>query len=109
MAVSVGWNHVTIRKGQTELRSGTTFESYFSARGRRRVEEYPPNLLDDIRSIMEPFGQTDPTFRSTRIYSPLSADEVRLRLIAQRCYSDIELPLCTYAVKQTQRARLPTA
>ncbi|MCU7889386.1 MAG: hypothetical protein KZQ59_15155 [Candidatus Thiodiazotropha sp. (ex Lucinoma aequizonata)] len=29
----LGWNRVTIRKGQTELRSGTTFESYFSARG----------------------------------------------------------------------------
>ncbi|MCU7889383.1 MAG: hypothetical protein KZQ66_21385 [Candidatus Thiodiazotropha sp. (ex Lucinoma aequizonata)] len=28
------------------------------------------------------------------IYSPLSADEVRLRLIAQRGYSDTELP-CT--------------
>ncbi|MCU7879144.1 MAG: hypothetical protein KZQ60_00020 [Candidatus Thiodiazotropha sp. (ex Lucinoma aequizonata)] len=36
----LGWNRVTIRKGQTELRSGTTFESYFSARGRRRVEQY---------------------------------------------------------------------
>ncbi|MCU7881996.1 MAG: hypothetical protein KZQ66_09650 [Candidatus Thiodiazotropha sp. (ex Lucinoma aequizonata)] len=41
---------------------------------------------------MESLGQTDPTFRSTRIYSLLSADEVRLRLIAQREYSDIELP-----------------
>ncbi|MCU7880341.1 MAG: hypothetical protein KZQ66_10595 [Candidatus Thiodiazotropha sp. (ex Lucinoma aequizonata)] len=40
------------------------------------------------------FSYNSPTFRSTRIYSPLSADEVRLRLIAQRGYSDIELP-CT--------------
>ncbi|MCU7879188.1 MAG: hypothetical protein KZQ66_15195 [Candidatus Thiodiazotropha sp. (ex Lucinoma aequizonata)] len=37
-------------------------------------------------------------FRSTRIYSPLSADEVRLRLIAQRGYSDIELP-CTRTLR----------
>ncbi|MCU7879699.1 MAG: hypothetical protein KZQ66_18065 [Candidatus Thiodiazotropha sp. (ex Lucinoma aequizonata)] len=42
-----GWNRVTIRKGQTELRSGTTFESCFSARGRRRIEQYLPNLLDN--------------------------------------------------------------
>ncbi|MCU7881624.1 MAG: hypothetical protein KZQ66_12050 [Candidatus Thiodiazotropha sp. (ex Lucinoma aequizonata)] len=42
----LGWNRVTIRKGQTELRSGTTFKSYFNARGRRRVEQYLPNLLD---------------------------------------------------------------
>ncbi|MCU7908405.1 MAG: hypothetical protein KZQ71_06870 [Candidatus Thiodiazotropha sp. (ex Lucinoma aequizonata)] len=36
----LGWNRVTIRKGQTELRSGTIFESCFSARGRRGVEQY---------------------------------------------------------------------
>ncbi|MCU7880675.1 MAG: hypothetical protein KZQ66_14440 [Candidatus Thiodiazotropha sp. (ex Lucinoma aequizonata)] len=47
---------------------------------------------------MEPLGQTDPTFHSTRIYSPLSADEVRLRLIAQRGYSDTELP-CTRTLR----------
>ncbi|MCU7911519.1 MAG: hypothetical protein KZQ63_05125 [Candidatus Thiodiazotropha sp. (ex Lucinoma aequizonata)] len=47
----LGWNRVTIRKGQTELRSGTTFENCFTARGRRGVEKYLPNLLDDIRSI----------------------------------------------------------
>ncbi|MCU7880124.1 MAG: hypothetical protein KZQ66_13215 [Candidatus Thiodiazotropha sp. (ex Lucinoma aequizonata)] len=47
---------------------------------------------------MEPLWQTDPTFRSTRIYSPLSADEVRLRLIAQRGYSDTELP-CTRTLR----------
>ncbi|MCU7889783.1 MAG: hypothetical protein KZQ59_17445 [Candidatus Thiodiazotropha sp. (ex Lucinoma aequizonata)] len=88
----------SLRKGQTELRTGTTFESYFSARGRWRVEQYLPNLLNDIRSIMEPLGQTGPTSRSTRIYSALSADEVRLRLIAQRGYSDIEL-LCTRTLR----------
>ncbi|MCU7879479.1 MAG: hypothetical protein KZQ60_02080 [Candidatus Thiodiazotropha sp. (ex Lucinoma aequizonata)] len=43
-------------------------------------------------------GQIDPTFSSTRIYSPLSADEVRLRLIAQQGYSDIELP-CTSTLR----------
>ena len=41
---------------------------------------------------MEPSGQTDPTFRSTRIYSPLSAEELRLRLISQRGYQDAQLP-----------------
>ncbi|MBL3619679.1 MAG: ISAzo13 family transposase [gamma proteobacterium endosymbiont of Lamellibrachia anaximandri] len=94
----LGWNRVTVRKGQTELLSGTTFENRFSARGRRRIEERLPHLLDDICSIVEPSGQTDPTFRSTRIYSPLSADEVRLRLIAQRGYSDTELP-CTRTLR----------
>ncbi|MCU7882225.1 MAG: hypothetical protein KZQ66_02300 [Candidatus Thiodiazotropha sp. (ex Lucinoma aequizonata)] len=50
----LGWNHVTIRKGQTELRSGTTFESCFSARGRRRVEKYLPSARQKTHFFREP-------------------------------------------------------
>jgi hypothetical protein len=94
----LGWNRRTIRKGQAELQSGQAIKDRFDQRGRRRVEERLPNLLDNIRSIVEPSGQTDPTFRSTRIYSPLSADEVRLRLITQHGYKDAELP-CTRTLR----------
>ncbi|MCU7902491.1 MAG: hypothetical protein KZQ66_11205 [Candidatus Thiodiazotropha sp. (ex Lucinoma aequizonata)] len=50
----LGWNRVTIRKGQTELRSGTTFESCFSARGRRRVEQYLPSARQKTHFFREP-------------------------------------------------------
>lgn len=95
---ALGWNRNTIRKGQTEVRSGQPMEDRFRERGRRRSEQRLPNLLEDIRAIVEPSGQTDPTFRSTRIYSPLTADEVRLRLISQRGYQDAELP-CTRTLR----------
>jgi len=88
----LGWNRGTIRKGQAECRNGQAIKDRFQARGRRRVEARLPHLLEDIRSIVEPSGQTDPTFRSTRIYSPLSAEELRLRLISQRGYQDAQLP-----------------
>jgi len=91
---SLGWNRYPICKGQAELQGRQAIEDRFEERGRRRTEERLPNLLDNIRSILEPSGQTDPTFRSTRIYSPLSAEEVRLRLITQCGYKDTE-PLCT--------------
>lgn len=94
----LGWNRSTIRKGQTEVRSGHVIEDGFKKRGRRRIEKRLPNLREDIRSIVEPSGQTDPTFRSTRIYSPLSADEVRLRLISQHGYNDAQLP-CTRTLR----------
>ena len=94
----LGWNRCTIRKGQAELQNGHAIKDRFEQRGRRRIEERLPNLLDDIRSIIEPSGQTDPTFRSTRIYSPLSAEEVRLRLITQCGYKDAELP-CTRTLR----------
>ena len=94
----LGWNRCTIRKGQADLHSGQAFEDRVEQRGRRRVEERLPNLFEDIRSIVEPSGQTDPTFRSTRIYSPLSAEEVRLRLLTQYGYKDTELP-CTRTLR----------
>lgn len=94
----LGWNRGTIRKGQKEIRSGQRIEDGFGQRGRRRIEEHLPDLLEDIRSIVEPSGQTDPTFRSTRIYSPLSAEEVRARLITQCGYKDGELP-CTRTLR----------
>ena len=88
----LGWNRGTIRKGLAELQSGQAIEDRFDQRGRRRAEELLPHLLADIRSIVEPSTQTDPTFRSTRIYCPLSAKEVRRRLITQYGYTDAELP-----------------
>jgi len=94
----LGWNRCTIRKGQAEVKSGHAVEDHFEQRGRRRVEEHLPTLLEDICSLVEPASQTDPTFRSTRIYSPLSAGEVRLRLLRQYRYTDTELP-CTRTLR----------
>lgn len=89
---SLGWNRGTIRKGLLELRSGQPIEDRFDQRGRRRAEEHLPDLLDDICLIMEPEVQTDPTFRSTRTYSPLTACEVRDRLMSRFGYTNAELP-----------------
>lgn len=88
----LSWNRGTIRKGLLELRSGVPIEDRFDLRGRRKAEEILPHLLEDICLIMEPEVQTDPTFRSTRIYSPLSAGEVRDRLMSRFDYTDSELP-----------------
>jgi len=95
---AMGWNRCTIRKGWSEYQSGQAIEDYSGQKGRPSTEERLPNLLEDIRSIVEPSGQTDPTFRSTRIYSPLSAKEVRERLLAQYGYTDTELP-CTRTLR----------
>lgn len=95
-----GWNRRTIRKGTHEVESGVRCIDNFGARGRKRVEEHLPNLLTDIRSIVDSQSQTDPTFRTTRLYTRLSAAEVRRQLIEQKGYCDAELPaLSTLRVK----------
>jgi len=88
----LGWNRATIRKGTHELASGLRCIDNFAARGRRRAEDHLPNLLHDIQAIVDSQSQTDPQFRTNRLYTRLSAAEVRRQLIAQHAYSDTELP-----------------
>ena len=97
----LGWNRMTIRKGMHELDSGFLCLDAFSARGRKRAEHHLPQLLDDIREIVDGQSQTDPQFRSKRLYTRLSAAEVRRQLVAQKGYRDEELP-----TEQTISAKL---
>jgi len=86
------WNRGTIRLGMHELESGFRCVDAFSARGRKRAEEHLPNLLEDIKAILDGQSQTDPTFKTTRLFTRISAAEVRRQLVDQKGYSDAELP-----------------
>ena len=97
----LGWNRRTIRKGMQELEHGMSIADSFKLRGSKPVEHKLPNLLEDIRSIVEPQSQTDPTFNSTRLSTRLSATEVRRQLIEIKGYQDEELP-----TSETIRQRL---
>ena len=88
----LGWCRNTILKGTNELDSGVRIVDNFSARGRKKAEEKLPNLLLDIQAIVDGQSQTDPTFQTTRLYTRLSASEVRKQLIVQKGYTDKELP-----------------
>ena len=88
----LGWSRVTIRKGTHELDSGFTCRDAFAVRGRKPVEAHLPTLLRDMKAIVDSQSQTDPQFRTTRLYTRLSAAEVRRQLIAQQGYTDAALP-----------------
>ena len=51
-----------------------------------------PHLLEDITAIVDPQSQTDATFNTTRLYTRLSAAQVRRALIERYPYTDAELP-----------------
>jgi hypothetical protein len=89
---ALGWNRATLRKGMHELASGICCLDNLAARGRKRAEEHLPNLLDDIRALVDSQSQADPQFRTHRLYTRLSAAEVGRQLIAQKGYSDEQLP-----------------
>jgi hypothetical protein len=90
--VHLGWCRDTIRKGTHELRSGMTCVDAFSSRRRKPAEEHLPRLLDDIRSIADGQSQADPKFQTNRLFTRISAAEVRRQLIAVKGYTDAELP-----------------
>ena len=95
----LGWNRRTIRKGMRELTSGQAIEDGYHRSGRKRVEAKLPHLLEDIRALVDPQAQTDPSFKSTRLYSRLSAAQVRCQLIEQKGYQDKDLP-CTETIRR---------
>src|SRR5829696_7821925 len=88
----LGWSRVTVRKGTHELDSGIRCADAFSSRGRKRAEEHLPGLLDDIRFLIDGQSQIDPTFHSQRLYTRLSAAEVRRQLVLQKGHAAAGLP-----------------
>jgi hypothetical protein len=105
----LGWNRQTIRKALRELHSGLICLDAVTLRHRKRAEEHLPNLLTDIKAIVDSQSQADPQFRSSRLYTRLTAAEVRRQLIAQKGYKDTDLPTQrTIASKLTAMGYYPT-
>jgi hypothetical protein len=99
-AHELGWDRKTIRKGEYELQHGAIHDQY-SCRGRKKAEVHFPSLLDDIRQIVEPDSQTDPTFETRHRYRRISAPSVREQLLETYGYSDTTCPQ-----ERTIRAKL---
>ncbi len=85
----LGWNRGTIRKGMHEVERGI---ACVDGCGRKRSEDHLPHLLHDITAIVDGQSQTDPQFRTTRLYTRLTAAEVRRQLISHKGYTDEQLP-----------------
>jgi len=81
----------TIRKGRYELETGMPIEDAFHLRGRKKVEEKLPHLLNDMKEIVDSQSQTDPNFKTTRLFTRLTVGEIRKQLI-EKGYTEEELP-----------------
>ena len=88
----LGWNRGTIRKGMHELQSGIVCIDAYAARGRKRSEEHLPNLLTDLKAVVDGQSQADPQFRTNRLYTRLTVAEIRRQLLVQKGYTDKQLP-----------------
>ncbi len=95
-----GWGRETVQKGLHERHTGLRCLEDFVARGERRVEDKDPRLAADIRAICEPHSYADPSLRSSRRHTNLSAAEVLGALIG-RGHDQADLP-----AERTMRAIL---
>ena len=102
-AEEFGWGRNTIRKGRQELITGFGCVDGFNLRGALPIEERLPHLQEDIVAIVEGMSQTDPTFKTTRIYRRITAGEVRQQLHEKKGYGHDNLPS-----ERTIRRRLNT-
>ena len=89
----LGWNRETVSKGLHELRSGVEcVDGRRGATGRKPAEAHLPNLLTDIRDLVDSQSQTEARFRTHRLYTRMSAAEVRRQLHEKKGYQDEVLP-----------------
>jgi Rhodopirellula transposase DDE domain len=100
--------------GLHEASQGILCVENFSGRGRPRSEQADPRLAADIRAFVEPFTQADPELKSSRLYTNVSAAEVRRALVekghdpltlpSERTLRDI-LDRMNYRLKRIQKAK----
>lgn len=88
-----GWGRNTIAKGMEEqkLDPDALATRTSGNAGKKRSEDQNPQLAIDIRLIVEPHTHTDPELKTERLYTNLSAAEVRQALL-DHGYSEEEVP-----------------
>ena len=89
---AIGWDRVSVQRGLDTLSMGSPFEDQYEARGRKKIEVFLPNLVQDIRELVDGHAQADPKFQTPFRYLRVSALAVRNLLIEQKGYSDEQLP-----------------
>ena len=112
----LGWSRETVTLGLHELRTGIRCVERFSDRGNRKSEEKQPQLARDIRALADPESQVDPKFQSSFLYTRITAKAMREALIAQKGWSDEDLPCentignilnrLGYRLRRVQKAKL---
>ena len=87
-----GWGRSTVELGLKELETGYTCYVEIHERGDKKTEEKLPELEQDIKAIVEPHGQVDPKFKTSLLYTRITAKAVRKALIDFKGYTNKELP-----------------
>ena len=86
-----GWSRSSVSVGINEFRTGMVCVNDLSGRHKPKAEEKHPELLTDIRELLEPSSQAEPRLRTTLIYTDMTAQSVYDALVANG-WSEESLP-----------------
>ena len=87
-----GWGRGTIKKGLREVATGIRCVEYAAGRGRKKTAERHPQLVEDIRRVVDPKSQADPKFQTPFAYPRITARAVREELIEHQGDTEQALP-----------------
>jgi hypothetical protein len=77
-----GWGRSTVELGLKELQAGIVCRNDLSRRRKPKTEEKHPQLLADIRRILDPKSQAQSHLRTPLAYTNVTAPSVRAALLA---------------------------
>ena len=114
-----GWGRSSVSLGINEYKSGIVCVNDLSGRHKPKSEEKHPELLADIRELLEPNCQAEPRLRTTWLYTNMTAQSVYDALLSNgwskealptvRTISNIlnrnEYRLRTVAITKVQKKR----
>ena len=86
-----GWNRRAIEVGIHEHQTGITCINDISTRVKPKTEDKQPKLLAEIQAIMEPHSESEPSLRTTLLYTNMTAKTVHEALV-QKGWSTQSLP-----------------
>jgi len=86
-----GWNRSTVELGMNEFRTKILCVNDLSARHKPKAEEKNPNLMSDIREIMDPHSQAESRLRTTLLYTNMTGKAVYDALM-EKGWSEETLP-----------------
>jgi len=86
-----GWGRSAVELGIKEFQTGLLCVNDISARRKPKTEEKNPELIAEIRTIMEPDSEAESHLRTTFLYTNMTARAVHNALV-EKGWSEESLP-----------------
>ena len=103
-----GWGRSVVAVGMKEFQTGISCVNNISTRLKPKTEEKAPELLAEIRAIMEPHSEAESHLRTTLLYTNMTAQAVYNALV-EKGWAPESLPtvrtISNILVRQDYRLR----